>query len=98
MDVGESTRPAAIRARPQRSSLQGEPACSSTITFPGFLRVYCCALIAVAATGEPTPTNSTSLISSPNPSLIGQPVTLTATVPMGATGQLTFYDGATMLG
>ena len=64
----------------------------------GFLRVFCCALIATAAVSAPTSTSSIGLTSSPNPSLIGQPVTLTATVPIGATGQVTFYDGATMLG
>jgi uncharacterized protein (TIGR03437 family) len=44
-------------------------------------------------------TTSTSLTSSPNPSLPGQPVTLTATVPApGATGTVTFLDGTTTLG
>jgi hypothetical protein len=38
-------------------------------------------------------------VSSPNPSLFGQPVTLTATVaPATASGTATFYDGVTMLG
>src|SRR5690348_7478776 len=38
-----------------------------------------------------------ALSSSPNPSILGQPVLLTATLP-GATGRVTFYDGATILG
>ena len=48
-------------------------------------------------------TTTTTLLSSPNPSLLGQPVTLTATVtPVGATGvptgTVTFRDGANSLG
>jgi hypothetical protein len=38
------------------------------------------------------------LATSPNPATFGQPVTLTGTVTAGATGSLTFYDGATVLG
>src|SRR5205823_2903648 len=35
----------------------------------------------------------------PNPAILGQPVTITATVsPGAATGTVTFYDGATQLG
>lgn len=44
-----------------------------------------------------TPT-ATTLIASPNPSHYGQPVTLTASVTAGATGKVTFYDDATVLG
>ena len=43
--------------------------------------------------------STTSLTSAPNPSTFGQNVILTATVlPGGATGTVTFYDGATSLG
>jgi uncharacterized repeat protein (TIGR01451 family) len=43
--------------------------------------------------------NTVSLVSSPNPSNYGQVVTLTATVlPSNATGNVTFYDGVTVLG
>ncbi len=46
----------------------------------------------------PAVPTSTSLVSSLNPSLIGQPVTLKATVtPAGATGTVTFTDGAATL-
>ena len=38
-----------------------------------------------------------ALVPSPNPSVFGQPVTLTATVS-GAIGKVTFYDGVTVLG
>ena len=42
---------------------------------------------------------STSLTSAPNPSVFGQPITLTATVtPDTATGVVVFYDGAASLG
>src|SRR5258708_2292542 len=49
-----------------------------------------------AAASMPT---VTILVSSPNPSVFGQAVTLTATVsPAAATGKVTFYDGVTTLG
>ena len=38
------------------------------------------------------------LTSSVNPSTVNQPVTFTATAPAGATGTITFLDGATVLG
>ncbi|MFE2500205.1 Ig-like domain-containing protein, partial [Streptomyces scopuliridis] len=47
---------------------------------------------------------STALTSAPNPSVFGQPVTLTATVAAVApgagtpTGTVSFFDGATLLG
>ena len=44
------------------------------------------------AAGAPTVTVS------PNPTPSGTPVTITATVPQGATGTVTFYDGTTPLG
>ena len=39
-----------------------------------------------------------TLTSSPNPSIYGQSVTFTATVPSGVTGTVQFVDGATVLG
>jgi hypothetical protein len=45
--------------------------------------------------------SSTSVVASPNPGVIGQQVTLTATVTTGAflaQGQVQFFDGATSLG
>jgi hypothetical protein len=42
--------------------------------------------------------STTTLTASPNPSVAGQSVTLTATVTAGATGTVTFLDGATSLG
>jgi hypothetical protein len=41
---------------------------------------------------------TTTLTPSPSPSVLGEAVTLTATVSPGATGQVTFYDGTTVLG
>lgn len=43
-------------------------------------------------------TPTISLVSSLNPSTVGQSVTFTATAPAGATGTITFLDGATVLG
>jgi hypothetical protein len=43
--------------------------------------------------------SSTAVASSPNPSVVGQSVTVTATVaPSGATGSIEFFDGASSLG
>ena len=39
-----------------------------------------------------------TITSSPNPATYGRPVTLTATLPTGAAGKVTFYDGVTVLG
>ena len=47
----------------------------------------------------PVCATTTTLAATPNPSVLGQPVTLTATVsPSAATGKVTFYDGTTVLG
>jgi len=49
-------------------------------------------------TFTPYPT-ATALLAAPNPSKLGQPVALTATVtPTAAAGTVTFYDGTTVLG
>ncbi|MBV9494722.1 MAG: Ig-like domain repeat protein [Acidobacteria bacterium] len=54
--------------------------------------------VVLTVTAATTPT-TTALTSSPDPSSYGQPVTLTATVaPAGATGTVTFKEGATTLG
>ena len=42
-------------------------------------------------------TTSTSLTATPNPSVLGHAVVVTATVSSGA-GKVTFYDGGTVLG
>jgi len=42
--------------------------------------------------------SSTTVAASPNPSNYGQRVTMTATVTAGATGKVTFYDGAAIIG
>src|SRR6185369_9079278 len=57
------------------------------------LRLTCAALLSVSfAQGQ------TALTAAPNPSTLGQPVTLTATVAAGATGKVTFFDGSNILG
>lgn len=40
----------------------------------------------------------TTLSSNANPSVKGQPVTVTATTILGTTGKMTFYDGTTLIG
>ena len=54
-------------------------------------------LVSLFATKAAT-ISSVVLTSSPNPSTYGRVVTLTATVTAGATGTVTFYDGAIVLG
>lgn len=54
------------------------------------------AALAEAVTGSAA--SSITLVSGPNPGLLGHTVTLTATVPGTATGIVTFYAGSTVLG
>jgi hypothetical protein len=52
---------------------------------------------ATVAVGKAQPT--ISLVASPSPATVGQPVTITATItPSAATGTITFSDGGTTLG
>ena len=60
-------------------------------------RLLACAALA-AVSGEAQSASSVTLSATPNPSNLGQAVTLTATVTTGATGKVTFYDGSTILG
>ncbi len=62
----------------------------------GVFVALCGILFSIAAMGQTA--TSTTLLSSPNPANLGQPVTLTATVTAGATGNVAFYDGTTVLG
>jgi hypothetical protein len=49
--------------------------------------------------GQPVGTASLTLVASPNPTVVGQDVVLTATAPWSAaTGDVAFYDGANLLG
>jgi hypothetical protein len=62
-----------------------------------FPQVLCFIALSRLLTAQ-TP-SAISLFSSPNPSTYGAAVTVTATVtPSAATGRVTFYDGATVLG
>ena len=65
-------------------------------TKQAILLVIACSICCQLRAG--TVASSTVLATSPSPSLYGAPVTLIATVFLGATGQVTFYDGATVLG
>jgi uncharacterized repeat protein (TIGR01451 family) len=60
-------------------------------------RLWLCALLVAGLMSAQTPT-TTLLVSSPNPASLGQSVTLSATVTVGATGKVTFYDGVLVLG
>ncbi|HYL72709.1 MAG TPA: FG-GAP-like repeat-containing protein [Bryobacteraceae bacterium] len=62
------------------------------------LKISSLAFLAMAEAAGAT-ASSTTLQSSANPSIFGQAVTLTATVsPSAATGRITFYDGAAVVG
>ena len=53
----------------------------------------------LAATAAPPATATVTLQASPDSSIIGRPVIISATVtPAAATGRVTFYDGVTVLG
>ncbi len=69
------------------------------IHFPSCWWLLCCGLLAVtvASLAAIAPTN-TVLTSSSNSSVLGQAVALTASVTAGATGKVTFYEGAAILG
>src|SRR5579859_6715854 len=56
------------------------------------------ALLLYSATFAPGSPTTVQITSSLNPAYLGQNVTLTATVAMGAGGSVTFYDGPFMLG
>lgn len=60
-------------------------------------RLWLYALLIPGLMCAQTPT-TTALVSSPNPAYLGQAVTLTATITPGATGEVTFYEGTTILG
>lgn len=62
------------------------------------IKISAFALLAVAEAAGAT-ASSTTIQSSANPSIFGQAVTLTAEVsPSAATGRITFYDGAAVVG
>jgi hypothetical protein len=61
------------------------------------LRLFLCATTFAAFAGAQI-SSTVSLTSSQNPSVLGQPLTLTATVTPGSTGKVTFYEGVDVLG
>jgi hypothetical protein len=64
------------------------------------LRFWRCAIsiLALVAGAFAQTSESVSLASTPNPSVYGYPVTLTATLTGGETGKVSFFDGVTVLG
>ena len=62
-----------------------------------FLLLCFCIVASLVETKAAT-TSSVTLTLTPNPSAYGSVVALRATVTAGATGAVTFYDGATVLG
>jgi hypothetical protein len=50
------------------------------------------------ATSDQNAPPTVTLMTSPNPARVGQPVLMTATVPLGVTGTVQFVEGTTVLG
>jgi len=67
-----------------------------TATYNGDANYNSAVGTATQTVAKATPTST--LTSSPNPSLLGSPVTLTDTLPINATGTVTFTTGSTTLG
>ncbi len=61
--------------------------------------IFLAAFLALPILSAAPNPSSIALSCTPSPSILGHPVTLTATVsPLSATGLVTFYDGVTVLG
>ena len=87
------------------------PVITAKFNLPGGLTGNVTATFTVSGGGDQNATNNqatdtifvrfptaTTLLSSPNPAVLGHAVILTATVTAGATGNVSFYDGITPLG
>jgi uncharacterized protein (TIGR03437 family) len=75
--------------RPVAPSLSSKP-------FSAFILVLAQSVVGLPLFGS---VPSTTVLTAPNSSVLGQQVTMTATVsPSAATGNVTFYDGTTILG
>src|SRR5262249_49909479 len=66
--------------------------------FSAVVRLSCCASFGLAAAIAATTPSAISLATSANPASLGQTILITATVTAGATGKVTFYEGASILG
>ncbi len=96
--VNGDTYDTAVTGTPAYSTTAGTSAGIFAITVSGLTsQNYVLAFVPGTLTVVPTP-STTTLASSPNSSLYGDPVTLTATVTSGATGTASFYDGSVYLG
>ena len=87
------------------------PAVTIMVNVPGAITGDFTATASVAGGSDQNPANNTAtdtilvrtstattLAASPNPAVLGQSVTLTATVSPTASGKVTFYDGAAVIG
>ncbi|WP_422931790.1 beta strand repeat-containing protein [Singulisphaera sp. PoT] len=69
----------------------------ATLEGPGALNYVLDSVIPTTASIDPAPT-VTTLVTSSNPSTFGQSVTFTATISLGLTGSVSFYDRGIKLG
>ena len=96
--VNGDTYATAVTGTPTYSTTAGTAAGTFAITVSGLTsQNYVLAFVPATLTVVPS-SSTTTLATSPNSSLYGDPVTLTATVTPGATGTASFYDGPIYLG
>ena len=96
--VNGDTYATAVTGTPTYSTTAGTTTGTFAITVSGLMsQNYMLAFVPGTLTVVPS-SSTTTLTASPNSSLYGDPVTLTATVTSGATGTASFYDGPVFLG
>ncbi|HWW23083.1 MAG TPA: Ig-like domain repeat protein [Edaphobacter sp.] len=96
--VNGDTFATAIQGTPVYSTTAGSVPGTYDITVTGLTSAnYTIEFVQGTLTVVISPT-TTTLTSSPATTQYGDPVTLTATVPNGATGTVSFFDGAVLLG
>ena len=96
--VNGDTYATAVTGTPTYATAAGTTAGTFAITVSGLTsQNYVLAFVPGTLTVVPSE-STTTLAASPNSSLYGDPVTLTATVTSGATGTASFYDGSVYLG
>jgi Bacterial Ig-like domain (group 3)/MBG domain (YGX type)/FG-GAP-like repeat len=96
--VNGDTYATAVTGTPTYATSAGSSSGTFAITVTGLSSTnYSITFVPGTLTVVPT-SSMTTLTASPNSPQYGDPVTLTATVPSGATGTVSFYEGSVFLG
>ena len=96
--VNGDTYATAVTGTPTYATAAGTTAGTFAITVSGLTsQNYVLTVVPGTLTVVPS-SSTTTLVASPNASQYGDPVTLTATVTLGATGTTSFYDSSAFLG